>query len=86
MGAAQPHRAHHVGEGPRFVALAGTRVDPERQSATVGDKMELGPEASAGTTQRVIRGLVQPPLLPAPAAAFAARTELPSTHQSSQSM
>jgi hypothetical protein len=48
--------------------------------------MDLGPESPAGATQRVIARLVQPPRLPAPAAALAARTELPSTHQSSQSM
>jgi hypothetical protein len=34
----------------------------------------------------VVEGLVGAPFFPAPAAAFAARTELPSTHHKSQSM
>ena len=68
------------------MALSGTRVDSERQSPPVRDEMDLGAESPAGATQRVVLRLVQPPLWPAPAAALAARTELPSTHQSSQSM
>lgn len=68
------------------MSLTGTRLNAEREAATVRDQVDLGAESPAGTTQRVVARLVQPPLWPAPAAALAARTELPSTHQSSQSM
>src|SRR5262249_22441470 len=70
----------------RFVRLSRRDVRREGDSTTVSDHVDLAPESAARATQCVISGLSGSPFCPASRDALAARTELPSTHQRSQSM
>ena len=70
----------------RLVDLPGRDVDREGKAVAVSDQVELAPESAARAPQCVVVGLERAPFFPAPAADFEARTELPSTHQRSQSM
>lgn len=80
------HPVHDVFEVLRLVRLPRRDVGREGDSTTVSNKVDFAPESAARATQCVVFGLFGVPFFPAPAAAFEARTELPSTHQRSQSM
>ena len=76
--------------GPRrFVDLTRRNLDGERSSRAVSNHMEFRSKPASAAAQRVVRrfvGMAVETFLSAPAAARAARTLAPSTHQSSQSM
>jgi hypothetical protein len=69
-----------------LVDLARGDVDREGYSVTFSNQVDLAPESAARAAQSVVVGLTGAPLFPAPAAAFEARTDVPSTHQRSQSI
>ena len=83
------HRVHHRLEAARFVHLPCADLDRQRDGATVSNQVQLAPVSAARAAQRVVFRLigVSPRVFfDAPAAARAARTELPSTHHRSQSI
>lgn len=81
-----PDPVHDRFEFRALVDLARRGVDGEGDSVTFSNQADLARESAARAAQSVVSGLFGAPLFPAPAAAFDARTELPSTHHRSQSM
>jgi hypothetical protein len=76
-------------EPPRFTDLSGGHFDAQRSAVAVSNQMELGSKPASAAAQRVVRrliGVAVETFFSAPAAARAARTLAPSTHQSSQSI
>src|SRR5436190_14171454 len=72
-----------------FVHLPGGHFDGQRSARAVSNQVELRSKPASAAAQRVVRRLVGVPcetFLSAPAAARVARTDAPSTHQSSQSI
>jgi len=82
-------RRHHRLKACRFMHLAGSELERQRSSLAVSNQMEFGSKPASAAAQSVVLRLVRVPFetfLSAPAAARAARTLAPSTHQSSQSI
>ena len=86
LAATDVNAVHDRFELRALVDLAGRDVRREGYSVTFSNQVELAPESAARAAQSVVSGFFGAPLFPAPAAAFEARTELPSTHHRSQSM
>jgi hypothetical protein len=80
------HSIHDRFELRAVVDLPRRDVGGEGNSVTFSNQVDFAPESAARAAQSVVVGLARAPLFPAPAAAFEARTELPSTHHRSQSM
>src|SRR5260221_5690020 len=86
LTASDPNPVHDRFELRAVVDLSRRDVGREGDSVTFSNQVDLAPESAARAAQSVVFGLCGAPLFPAPAAAFEARTELPSTHHRSQSM
>jgi hypothetical protein len=70
-----------------LLALAGGHLERGDRAARIAREVELRAPAPAGASQGVIsRFMSRAPFFRAPAAAWSARIEVPSTHQRSQSI